>query len=901
MQPPTFAHTQTADNAQFVAAFAKLQIAPTVYEHTAFIKNCVAAAKQEKSNEKVTQALHHLRAMPSVGVQPNDFTYNTVLDGLCELRRMREAEVLLMEMDTNKVPRTAVTYTTLIKGYCNVEEFGLAKKTFAQLKQSGLPLSDYPYSTLVKGYCKKGRLEEAEVVFEEMLQDKVAPKNQIFASLIQGCVARGQMSKAERYFRVMTEHNCAPNVFTYGSLIKGYTDTRQMQRAEDLLAEMKQAKVERNQYIYNMLIHGYCMGKDPEKGVDVIRRMKEDGIALSTTTYTIIIKGFRCTKQPERAAQYERELQGSGLDVSEHVVSVELDGLCRAGKLQEALKKFRANAAPGSILYSVFLRAYCARGRLEKAEALFQEMRDAHLLNIYPFNIMIKHCLDAKLLDKVFAYYEELLRLEIDPDKITFSYLMDANMHAGRYTEVETLFEQLQSANVPINDVHYSRLLQAMIGQERIGEAQERLRVMPKSIVSAYPYNIMLKAHIDRGQYQEAERLYGIMTKTRKVPPSDHTLNAMLECAFKQNDEAKAAGYFEQMTAQGVVPNIVTYTLQIRHHAEKQQMDQAEALFREMQRNKIEPDEVLYCTMIKGFAESGDHKKAEEMSALMAKRSVPMTSSARFNILLKTFAEAKEFTKAATYFWKILEAGYEPDECYYTQLIEHYGQLEDVDSARKIYDRLLKQNAARTDFPFAAMISVHLRQGNIRLAKEVLGQARARNIQPSQALYCMFIQGYFRLNSLDGVVSMYKTMGQEGIQPDAITYNSMIQGFYNAGRIDEARALFAKSGLRLHETETGLLDCHGLEHVVAYWAAVPHLQSLPKDETHYLLTGIGKHSETHERFAMQDFIQEQIAKDFPHLESRMHTTNRGVLLVQHKAVAEEPQAAPPPTDRCLIS
>lgn len=876
--------------AELLASFAKLQIAPTVFDHTAFIKNCVNSAKKERNNDLITQSLHHLRAMPKIGVQPNDFTYNTVLDGLCEMGRLQEAEVLLGEMDANNISRTAVTYTTLIKGYCKKGEFGLAKRTLVELKARGLPLSDYPYSTLVKWYCKKGLIEEAEEVFEEMLQDNVAPKNQVFASLIHGCVAKGNLLKAERFFRRMGKHDCLPNVYTFGSLIKGFVDNRQLTRAEELLEEMKGANVQRNEYVYNSLVYGYCITKETDKAVDVIRRMKEDGVAISTTTYSIIIRGLRVAKQPERSAEYERELQRSDLTFNEHAVAVELDGLCGRGKLQEALKKFRAISSPSSMLYCVFLRAYCSRCRLEKAEELFQEMRERHLLDIHSFNIMIKYYLGAKQLEKVRSYYQELGTLEIEPDKLTFSYMMDANLQSKQYSEVERLFEQMRRVNVAANDVHYSCLLHALIAQDRMADAQECLRVMPKTIVSAYPYNIMLKAYIDQELYIEAERLYGIMTKTRKVSPSDHTLNAMLECAFKQNDEAKANSYFEQMTALGVVPTIVTYTLRIKFYAAQRQMDRVEQLFGDMQKNKIQPDEVFYCTMIKGFAESGNLQKAEELCALMVKRAVPITNSARFNILLKAFTEAKNFPKAAVYFWKILDAGYDPDESYYTQLIEYYDNQEDVDSARKVYDHLLRQQSARTDYPFAAMISAYLRRGNIKSAKEVLGHARARKIQPSQALYCKFIQGYFRLKAIDGALSMHKTMEQEGIQPDAITYNSMIQGLYNAGRVDEAKDFFEKSTLRLHETDSGLLDCHGLEHIVAYWAAIPYLKSLPKNERHYLLTGVGKHSETHEPFAMRDFMQQQITADFPHLETTVHLSNQGVLLVHHKVVAQETEA-----------
>jgi pentatricopeptide repeat protein len=59
-----------------------------------------------------------LNKMPKLGCTPDLISYNTLIDGICKIREIEEAEALLDSMVSKGLHPDIISYTTLVDGLC---------------------------------------------------------------------------------------------------------------------------------------------------------------------------------------------------------------------------------------------------------------------------------------------------------------------------------------------------------------------------------------------------------------------------------------------------------------------------------------------------------------------------------------------------------------------------------------------------------------------------------------------------------------------------------------------------------------------------------------------------------------------------------------------------------------
>ncbi|KAK9024554.1 hypothetical protein V6N11_004712 [Hibiscus sabdariffa] len=132
------------------------------------------------------------------GCAPDIFSYNTMINGYCKVKRLDKAMELFHEISRKGLIPNNVTYNTLMQS--KLEE---ALKLFQAMRNNGLELDIVPYSILMDGLCKARHINVAKELFYKLLENGLKPHVYTCTIMINGFLKEGLLDEAYQLFRSM--------------------------------------------------------------------------------------------------------------------------------------------------------------------------------------------------------------------------------------------------------------------------------------------------------------------------------------------------------------------------------------------------------------------------------------------------------------------------------------------------------------------------------------------------------------------------------------------------------------------------------------------------------------------------------------------------------------------------
>ena len=126
---------------------------------------------------------------------------------------------------------------------------------------------------------------------------------------------------------------------------------------------------------------------------------------------------------PENADEIFKKMKQSGL--IPNAVGM-LDGLCKDGLLQEAMKLFgwirEKGTMPEVVVYTAVVEGFCQAEEFDKAKKIFRKMQDNGIVaNAYSYTVLIQALTKARKLDDAVELCVEMLENGHSPNLITFT------------------------------------------------------------------------------------------------------------------------------------------------------------------------------------------------------------------------------------------------------------------------------------------------------------------------------------------------------------------------------------------------------------------------------------------------------------------------------------------------
>ncbi|KAF0918992.1 hypothetical protein E2562_027629 [Oryza meyeriana var. granulata] len=158
--------------------------------------------------------------------------------------------------------------------------------------------------------------------------------------------------------------------------------------------------------------------------------------------------------KPEDVDEIFRKMKETGL--IPNAVAM-LDGLCKNGLVQEAMKLFGLMREKGSIpevvIYTAVVEAFCKAGKLDDAVRIFRKMQGNGVIpNAFSYWLLIQGLFKGGRLDEAVEFCVEMFEAGHSPNAMTFVGLVDAVCKAKGVEEAEKLVRSFQDRNFAIDE-----------------------------------------------------------------------------------------------------------------------------------------------------------------------------------------------------------------------------------------------------------------------------------------------------------------------------------------------------------------------------------------------------------------------------------------------------------------
>eukprot|EP00250_Pteridium_aquilinum_P020815 c24961_g1_i1 orf=56-4504(+) len=328
-----------------------------------------------------------------------------------------------------KFPDASV-FTALIKAYLHKGDQGDindAWKLYNQMLQLGLTVSPSLSETLLKSLsCPTGRwIRQAEELLVKMRASGLYINEEMYNRVMDIYGKRGDHKKLDALVDEMKKEHLEIDVNGMNARLAACVKDGDTKRAEMTFRQIIELGLKPNWHSYAYLIQIYGKANLPDQAWEIFEKMKGENIPVNFVTYHAIIEAMAADGlHVEQVMQVLTEVETSGIKPLQPCYNSVMNmylRLKRHGEVESIFNRGKASKArPGHAAYNMLMKSYTDSGQLEKAEAVFQEMKKTEGMgpNTHTYNILLEGYGVACFKSKVRELFEEMSAkgCQLDPD-----------------------------------------------------------------------------------------------------------------------------------------------------------------------------------------------------------------------------------------------------------------------------------------------------------------------------------------------------------------------------------------------------------------------------------------------------------------------------------------------------
>ncbi|EFA76720.1 hypothetical protein PPL_09471 [Heterostelium album PN500] len=385
----------------------------------------------------VENSLKIFERLMSEGIKPTVHMFDGVINAYMNASKVDDALQILKSMEEkySLVP-DHVNYTTLIHGLVRNEKVDMAIEMFSDARTKGMDPDTVTLSVMIDACAKDDRVEKAFNYFDEFRYLNLPPTEVTFNSLISACSKRADnyyYLKAFELFQEMTLYNFQPDIITYTSLMRAAAYRGEIRVVEKLYKDILERKDlfphKPDEHVFSLILGAYA------------NNIRDD---VNPTK-------FRANLKPnlERVEQIFKDAQQlMAGPITKYIIDQYLKAYAFSNKITTTEKIFNEVYAEHKveqdiISYSIMLSLYCHTRRFEKAQKLFQDMREKGIKPDYKlYKILLFGTTKVGYANTCLKLAKEMVGFGFPPES------KDMDKIVKRFAEYPEIVTQLQSLTV---------------------------------------------------------------------------------------------------------------------------------------------------------------------------------------------------------------------------------------------------------------------------------------------------------------------------------------------------------------------------------------------------------------------------------------------------------------------
>ncbi|KAE9459656.1 hypothetical protein C3L33_08418, partial [Rhododendron williamsianum] len=305
--------------------------------------------------------------------------------------------------------------------------------------------------------------------------------------------------------------------------------------------------------LQNLLLEKSKMGFDKlDDALSLFHQMARTQPLPSLVHFNRLLTAVAKMKEYSTVLSLHKEIRELGIPTDECTSIVlmncfrgVLEGLVGNQEFGEAVEVLRLmqdqGMVPGVDAYGIVLNGMCKAGKIEDARKLFgTALAEGLRPNVEMYTYMVRELCKADLLDEA----EELLvQMEKDgcpPDVVAYGMVINGMCKAGRIEDARKLFGTALAEGLKPNVEMYTYMVMELCKADLLDEGEELLVQMEKDGCppDAVTYNIIVRAFIEKGVRHKVMTLLEEMIE-RSFPPDASTMSKLVDCLTAEGEGLK--------------------------------------------------------------------------------------------------------------------------------------------------------------------------------------------------------------------------------------------------------------------------------------------------------------------------------------------------------------------------
>jgi pentatricopeptide repeat protein len=343
-------------------------------------------------------------------LDPNIFTWNTMIRGYAEGENPRPAVELYRQMHVSSMEPDTHTYPFLLKAVAKLSAVREGEKIHAIAVRNGFeslvfvqnslvhmyaacghaenahrmfeltPEKDLvAWNSVINGFALNGMPNEALTLFREMGLEDVQPDGFTMVSLLSACVELGALALGRRAHVYMLKVGLNTNVHANNALLDLYAKCGSIRESQKLFHEMEK----RNVVSWTSLTVGLAVNGFGKEALELFKELEREGLVPSEITFVgVLYACSHCGMVDEGFNYFNRMKEEYGIVPRIEHYGCMVDLLGRSGKVKEAYEYIQnMPLQPNAIVWRTLLGACTIHGNLALGE-----VARAHLRQLEPGN-----------------------------------------------------------------------------------------------------------------------------------------------------------------------------------------------------------------------------------------------------------------------------------------------------------------------------------------------------------------------------------------------------------------------------------------------------------------------------------------------------------------------------------
>ncbi|KAL5572164.1 hypothetical protein UlMin_021761 [Ulmus minor] len=331
------------------------------------------------------------------------------------------------------------------------------------------------YNKLIKAYSSDGKFHNCFSLYNQMCLQGVSPNEHSFTLLFSACSSNSSSRLGQTLHSHFVKLGFVLDVFALTALVNMYAKFGMLASARQVFDEMGVREIP----TWNAMIAGYAKSGELERALELFGLMP----CRNVVSWTTIISGYSQNGQYAKAlAMFLQMEKKKDVMPNEVTVASVLPACANLGALEvgQRIEDYARKKGFFKDLYvsNAILELYARCGQIDVAWLVFNEIGNRR--NLCSWNSMIMGLAVHGKCKEALNLYEQMLRVGITPDNVTFVGLILACTHGGMIFKGRQLFRAMKPKfGITPKLEHYGCMVDLLGRAGELQEAYDLIQGMP--------------------------------------------------------------------------------------------------------------------------------------------------------------------------------------------------------------------------------------------------------------------------------------------------------------------------------------------------------------------------------------------------------------------------------------